>query len=121
MTFGKLLASRRKELGLYQKDIAKTVGVAVSTVNNWENDVNLPYCDKFAIICDLLDVPFSYFLSLYTEDKMTEDDYEIIDNLHKIDKDSINFIKLVIKREVERAETEKKYQKISNLIDKKEF
>lgn len=60
--FGQLLKKRRVELGYFQKDIAVAVGVAVSTVNNWEKNVNYPLCDKFVLLCNFLKVPYSYFL-----------------------------------------------------------
>jgi transcriptional regulator with XRE-family HTH domain len=38
ITLGDHLRRRRFELGLYQKDVAKQIGVTTSTIWNWENN-----------------------------------------------------------------------------------
>lgn len=68
MTFGKILLTLRKELGLKQEDIAKKIGVEKNTISNYENNISKPNYDKLVKLCNLFHVSPNYLM---------EDDFEV--------------------------------------------
>lgn len=110
--FGELLAAKRKEMNILQKDLAKKIGSAPSTVNNWENGVNLPDCEKFSRVCEVLQVPFTYFLESNVKENLSTKEYEYIKTVRSLDEEGRRFVEEVIKRESERNRIKKEYERL---------
>ena len=53
-TLGDHIRKRRLDLGLFQKQVAKFIGVTTSTVTNWEKNRNKPECKHYPKITDFL-------------------------------------------------------------------
>lgn len=51
------LEAARINAGLSQRDAAKTIGVNVSTLSNWENGKTSPDIDKFRKMCEVYGCP----------------------------------------------------------------
>lgn len=58
----------RKRNEFTQADLAKRLGVAVTTVSTWERGGNRPLMDKIALMSDLFNVPISYFFDEVLDD-----------------------------------------------------
>lgn len=54
MKVGQRIKARRKELGLYQKDLTKA-GVSVSAVSQWEQGLNFPKGNHLMALANILD------------------------------------------------------------------
>ena len=60
MTIGDHIRTRRLDLGLFQKEVAKRVGVTTDTITNWELNRTEPEIQYLPKIIDFLGyVPFS--------------------------------------------------------------
>lgn len=53
-TLGEHLKKRRRELGLFQREAAERMGVAVETLINWEKDRTEPIASRFRPAIDFL-------------------------------------------------------------------
>lgn len=105
--FGELLKKRRTELGYLQKDIANAVGTAISTVNNWEKNVNYPLCDKFAVLCQFLKVPYEYFLgasNAEVSNNLSNEEISVLNMYRSMSEKDKNFIKIVMQHELQKKE-----------------
>lgn len=51
---GELIAHRRKELGLTQKELAGKLHISDRAVSKWERGINLPNADLFESLCAIL-------------------------------------------------------------------
>ena len=56
ITLGKFIQSKRKELGLSQKDLAKELYVTESAVSKWERGVSYPDITMISGICRVLGI-----------------------------------------------------------------
>ena len=56
MSFGQRLRDRRKELGISQGELAKSLGVSLSAVSNYENGLNAMREDVLLRLFRVLDV-----------------------------------------------------------------
>lgn len=56
------MRAARVNAGLTQTDIAKAVGVNVSTVVSWEKGYSIPFADKFKRFCEMCNVPMDSVL-----------------------------------------------------------
>lgn len=65
MSFGQRLRDRRKELGISQGELAKSLGVSLSAVSNYENGLNAMREDVLLRLFRVLDVEPNY---LYQDD-----------------------------------------------------
>ena len=54
------LKSARVNAKMTQADVAKSLGVAVSTVRNWENGNTFPNQPTIEKICELYGIPYDY-------------------------------------------------------------
>lgn len=61
-TFGDRLAGAREAAGMDQKDLAKRIGVKLSTVRNWENDLAEPRAQRLSQLSGLLNVSLRWLL-----------------------------------------------------------
>jgi len=55
-TLGEYIRKWRMEKGLFQKELAKKLGVAEMTIVNWEKGRTKPIMDKLPIIKDILKI-----------------------------------------------------------------
>lgn len=62
-TFGDRLAAARDAQGMTQKTFAKRVGVALKTVDSWENDIAEPRANKLQMAAGLLNVSMTWLLT----------------------------------------------------------
>ncbi|MCX7843234.1 MAG: helix-turn-helix domain-containing protein [Clostridia bacterium] len=69
-TFGDRLKEVRKNRGIKQKELAKMIGVANSTISNWENNTNQPDIDTIKLLCDALGITPSDLIGDYTLNDM---------------------------------------------------
>ncbi|WP_341368854.1 helix-turn-helix domain-containing protein [Yoonia sp. BS5-3] len=62
-TFGDRLAGAREAAGLRQKGLAEKLGVKVTTVIGWENDLKEPRANRLQMISGILGVSLSWLLT----------------------------------------------------------
>ena len=62
-TFGDRLAGAREQAGMSQEDLAKRLGVKISSLRGWENDLNEPRANKLSMLAGLLNVSLSWLLN----------------------------------------------------------
>lgn len=62
-TFGDRLAAARDFAGLSQEDFSKRLGVKLSTVRGWEDDLNEPRANKLQMMSGLLNVSVVWLLT----------------------------------------------------------
>jgi len=60
--FGELLKKARKNKGLRQKDLAMEIGVAQTTIANYENNVRFPNEQTLIKLSEILDVSLDYLI-----------------------------------------------------------
>lgn len=60
--FASRLRGKRGERGLSQADVAKGIGVSVSTVHQYENEIATPGADKVYALADTLGCDPGYLL-----------------------------------------------------------
>ncbi len=69
---GERLAETRKDHGETQSDLARELGVSLSTVRTWEQDKNSPSHEMLIIICKRYKVSADYLLGLSDVDRAYE-------------------------------------------------
>ncbi|KPP84990.1 MAG: putative transcription factor [Rhodobacteraceae bacterium HLUCCA08] len=62
-TFGDRLAGAREAAGLSQKDLARRMGIKLSTLRNWEDDLNEPRANKLQMAAGVLGVSIRWLLT----------------------------------------------------------
>lgn len=62
-TFGDRLAAARHKTGLNQKELAKRLGIKVSTLRSWEDDWSEPRANKLQMVSGLLNVSLPWLLT----------------------------------------------------------
>lgn len=62
-TFGDRLAAAREQAGMTQADLAKRLGVKLSTLKKWEDDLLEPRANRLSMIAGLLNVTFMWLLN----------------------------------------------------------
>ncbi|MFT5743222.1 MAG: transcriptional regulator with XRE-family HTH domain [Paracoccaceae bacterium] len=62
-TFGDRVAGAREGTGLTQKGLSKKLGIKLSTLRNWENDLNEPRANKLQMLSGVLGVSMSWLLT----------------------------------------------------------
>ena len=107
MSFGRRLKERREELGLKQSDLGKLLGVTGSAVGNYENGVSSPKADILYRVFDVLKCDANFLF----QDEMKEletnifstSEVKIIKKYRSLDKNSQDFVSLVLDREYDRC------------------
>lgn len=61
-TFGDRLAGAREAAGLSQEDLAQRLGVRLTTVQNWEDDMAEPRGNRLQMLAGMLNVSLSWLL-----------------------------------------------------------
>ena len=84
MTIGDIIKNRRKELGMNQEDLARSVGTTKATVSRWESgDIHKMKSTYIKSIADVLQIdPMVFF---QREEVLLPDEAEIIDAYRKAD------------------------------------
>jgi transcriptional regulator with XRE-family HTH domain len=62
-TFGDRVAAAREAAGMTQKQMAKRLGVKLSTVRGWEEDLSEPRANKLSMMAGLLNVSIVWLLT----------------------------------------------------------
>ena len=62
-TFGDRVAAAREGQGLSQKALAKKLGIALKTLEGWENDVSEPRANKLQMLSGVLNVSLGWILT----------------------------------------------------------
>lgn len=84
---GKYIATKRKELGFTQKQIAEKLGMSDKSVSKWERGMCLPDVSVYIELCDILGISINEFLA--GEDISAENIVKKSeDNLIQVTKDS---------------------------------
>ena len=66
--FSKILKDTREDNDQTQEDLAKSLGIAKSTVSNWEQNKSRPSFEVLCQICDLYGVSADYMLGRTNDD-----------------------------------------------------
>ena len=61
-TFGDRLAAAREHAAMSQSDMAKRLGVKVSTLRKWEQDLSEPRANRLSMMAGLLNVSIMWLL-----------------------------------------------------------
>ena len=62
-TFGDRLAGAREQASMGQADLAKRLGVKLSTLKSWEDDLSEPRANKLQMLAGILNVSLSWLLT----------------------------------------------------------
>ena len=62
-TFGDRLAGAREAAGLSQEDLAQRLGVRLTTLQNWEEDLAEPRGNRLQMLAGMLNVSLSWLLT----------------------------------------------------------
>ncbi|MFQ6553113.1 helix-turn-helix domain-containing protein [Aestuariibius insulae] len=62
-TFGDRVAGAREAAGLDQQELAKRLGIKLSTLRNWEEDLNEPRANKLQMLSGLLGVSLTWLMT----------------------------------------------------------
>ena len=62
-TFGDRLAGAREAAGLTQEDLAQRLGVRLTTLQNWEEDLAEPRGNRLQMLAGMLNVSLSWLLT----------------------------------------------------------
>ena len=76
---GSRIRKQRKERGLTQEQLAKTIGVTKNRISNWEQGINRPDADILAALCKALNVSPSVLLDVHlTDDELSEQEKKML-------------------------------------------
>ncbi|MEO0691655.1 MAG: helix-turn-helix transcriptional regulator [Pseudomonadota bacterium] len=62
-TFGDRVAGAREQAGMTQKQLAKRLGVRLSTVRAWENDLSEPRANRLSMMAGILNVSMMWLIT----------------------------------------------------------
>lgn len=113
MNIGERITELRKNAGYSRVEFAEKIGMPQTTLRNYETGVREPGHSFIVQMANIFNVSTDYLLGLIdekvplcsndTELQLTEDDLEIAKKYHILDKFSKETIRLVLARELERA------------------
>lgn len=117
-TFGDRLAAAREQAAMSQSDMAKRLGVKVSTLRNWEQDLSEPRANLLSMMAGLLNVSIMWLLNAEGESISGPDDGSDIAPDIQETLNEIRDMKTVMKTSAERlARLEKKLRLILQSAD----
>jgi len=117
-TFGDRLAAAREQAAMSQSDMAKRLGVKVSTLRNWEHDLSEPRANRLSMMAGLLNVSIMWLLNAEGEGISGPDDGSDIAPDIQETLNEIRDMKTVMKTSAERlARLEKKLRLILQSAD----
>lgn len=62
-TLGDRVAAGREQAGMTQSQLAKRIGVKVSTLRGWENDLSEPRANRLSMLAGILNVSVMWLLT----------------------------------------------------------
>lgn len=62
-TFGDRVAAAREAAGMSQKQLAKRLGVRLTTLRSWEDDLSEPRANRLSIMAGLLNVSMMWLIN----------------------------------------------------------
>lgn len=65
--FAEIVATKRKEKGMTQGELAKKMGISAQAVSKWENGLGLPDVTLFPMLAEILDVSLDDLFGVETE------------------------------------------------------
>ena len=77
-TFGDRLAAARDQAGMTQTDLAKRLGVKLSTLKKWEDDLLEPRANRLSIMAGVLNVSLVWLLTGEGEGVSDPDDTDLM-------------------------------------------
>ena len=117
-TFGDRLAAAREQAAMSQSDMAKRLGVKVSTLRNWEQDLSEPRANRLSMMAGLLNVSIMWLLNAEGEGISGPDDGSDIAPDIQETLNEIRDMKTVMKTSAERlARLEKKLRLVLQSAD----
>ncbi len=117
-TFGDRVAAAREQTGMTQSEMAKRLGVKVSTLRNWEQDLSEPRANRLSMMAGLLNVSIMWLLNAEGEGISGPDDGSDIAPDIQETLNEIRDMKTVMKTSAERlARLEKKLRLILQSAD----
>lgn len=91
--FHKRLVSYRNQLGVNQLELAKKIGVPVSTYRDWENGVRIKGHENFLKLSEALEVPLTQLMAgMPVNNKIIDDINFIIKGLEELKKDVLSLL-----------------------------
>ena len=72
--FGEKIRNARKALGLTQRQLAERLGVANTSVSNWEKDLSRPDADMVQKLCDILGLQPNEFYGAPSRNTVSDED-----------------------------------------------
>ena len=82
-TMGEVIASRRKELGMTQADLALKMSVTDKAVSKWERDLSCPDINSLSKLAENLDIPVDELLNAKKRDSPVSKVDEVVSNILK--------------------------------------
>jgi len=100
--FSKNLKSKRKQLGLTQKELAEIVGITPKTIQNYEKKKTIPTPALMEEISIALNVSFEEMI----DDNESNIKVSLVEKLEKIDIEKINYLVMNINFSIEELNKE---------------
>ena len=72
-SIGKMIAARRKEMGMTQLDLAEKMGVTDKAVSKWERDLSFPDVNSLPKLAEIFGMSVDELMLIKTETINTED------------------------------------------------
>ncbi len=79
-TFGDRLAGAREAAGLDQKGLSSKIGVKLSVIEGWEQDLKEPRANRLQMVAGILGVSMSWLLTGQGEGPDAPDDVNTLDS-----------------------------------------
>lgn len=94
-TFGDRVAAAREQTGMTQAEVARRLGVRLTTLRGWEDDVSEPRANRLSMLAGLLNVSMRWLINgqgpgldaPVDEDTETEDTAAILAELRSLRSD----------------------------------
>lgn len=100
--FSENLKSKRKQLGLTQKELAEIVGITPKTIQNYEKKKTIPTPALMEAISIALDIGFEEMI----DDNESNIKVSLVKKLEKIDIEKINYLVMNINFSIEELNKE---------------
>lgn len=100
--FSENLKSKRKQLGLTQKELASIVGISVKTIQNYEKKKTIPTPALMEEISTALNVSFEEMI----DNSELNNKVSLVEKLEKIDIEKINYLVMNINFSIEELNKE---------------
>ena len=100
--FSENLKSKRKQLGLTQKELAEIVGITPKTIQNYENKKTIPTSAVMESISIALDIGLEQMF----DDNESNIKVSLVEKLEKIDIEKINYLVMNINFSIEELNKE---------------